>query len=273
MLRERSRVWRVRQARTTCGRNDATVTTPATYPSSFTMPAGQTAAVDAGVRISPAPSRIVSQSVRTLSHSWISRPCALEERADLRAVVADDLLEHRHEHAQRVVAHAPCAARSARCTRLRDGDREPVAPVDVEHHVHVGAAVADVDHAVARHAELRRAARRRAPPCRSRRHARDRLDLAGLRRRSRSACARCAPRGTMPVERRLHHLLGRGRDDVEVEAVAVDARSRGSSASSAMLRLSRMRRPTSTRSLAPHAPELRIVAAADRRARRPAARG
>jgi len=36
---------------------------------------GAMAAVDAGVRISPAPSRIVSQSVRIRSHSWISTPC------------------------------------------------------------------------------------------------------------------------------------------------------------------------------------------------------
>src|SRR4051812_41470057 len=69
-----------------------------------------------------------------------------EEAANPRAVVAEDVLEHGDQHAERVVAHdsAPRDARDV--ARFRCGDGETVAAVDVQHHMDVGAAVADVDH-------------------------------------------------------------------------------------------------------------------------------
>ena len=72
------------------------------------------------------------------------RPYRLEERTDLGGAPVGDLLEHRHQHAERVVAQhgAPRDARDVLV--FRDSDREAVAVVHVQHHVDVGAPVANV---------------------------------------------------------------------------------------------------------------------------------
>ena len=126
-------------------------------------------------------------------------------------------------------------ASSLSTVRLRDarelrvlghGDGEPVAVVDVQHHVHVRAAVADVDRPVGRRCRAAPRAPRRPRPCRSRPA---RARSIALRR-----CRVVLELGAEDVlgrddacERRLNHLARRRRDDEEREPMPVDARARG----------------------------------------------
>src|SRR5690348_6395866 len=145
----------------------------------------------------------------------------LEEGANAHRVPAGDLLEHGNEHAQRVVADDRPTRDLGDEPRLGGGDGQPVAAIDVEHHVNVGAAVADVDYALPRYAQLDANAVEGRNLAVTRGYAQDRCDLAGgpveLEARADDALGR-----DDPIERRFDDFLRRGGDDVEIELVAVD---------------------------------------------------
>ncbi len=63
------------------------------------------------------------------------------------------VFEDRHEHAERVLGENRALGDLRDVFVLRHGNREAVAQVHVQHHVHVGAAVANVDDAVGRQTE------------------------------------------------------------------------------------------------------------------------
>src|SRR5579871_6101143 len=102
----------------------------------------------------------------------------LEQGADTLGAPAGEVLEHRHQHAQRVVAddRAPRDLRDV--LGLGGGDGEAAAMVDLEHHVDIRTAVADVDHAIARYAQSQAQFVDRGHLAPARRHPHDRLDLA-----------------------------------------------------------------------------------------------
>ena len=106
--------------------------------------------------------------------------------------------------------------------RLRDRDGQAVAAVDVQHHVDVRAAVADVDDAVARDAQgaLQLAEHRDLAEAGG--AAGDAADLAGVGVVVEPGAVDALGRHDA-LERRLDHFLGRGRDDVEDALEAVDA--------------------------------------------------
>src|SRR5581483_9723957 len=67
-----------------------------------------------------------------------------EEGADLRALPAGNVLQHRDEHRDGIAAEHGALRDLGYMTRLGNSDGEPIAEVDVQHDVNVGAAVADV---------------------------------------------------------------------------------------------------------------------------------
>src|SRR3954470_496447 len=64
----------------------------------------------------------------------------LEQRADAARVPPGDLLEHRDEHAQGVVADHRTSRDLSDEARFGRGDRETITAIDVEHDVNVRAA-------------------------------------------------------------------------------------------------------------------------------------
>ena len=146
----------------------------------------------------------------------------LEQVADPPAIVAEQLLEHRHEDAQCVVAHDGTARQGRNVPGFRCRDRESVGTVHVQHDMDIGTSVAHVNHTLARHTEPLAQRVDRGHLAEPRRHADDRRDLARHLivpiLRADDAFGR-----DDALERRVDDVFRSGRDDVEVEAVSVNA--------------------------------------------------
>ena len=104
---------------------------------------------------------------------------------------------------------------------LRHRDREPIAAVDVQHHVDVGAAVADVHDPIVRDLELLLELVQHRHLAVAGRHLDDGLDLSGGRIVAEPGAEHVVGRDDA-VERRLHDLLRCRGDHVEEEPVPVD---------------------------------------------------
>jgi hypothetical protein len=140
----------------------------------------------------------------------------LEQPANVRRRVLRNLFQDGHEHAERVVADDRAPRDFGNVPRLRHGDRQPVATIDVQHHVQVGGTVADVHDSLARHAE-------RGTECL---HCGD-LAVAGgdaLHRRDpdgvpvvRQPRADDVARRHDVLQRRMHDLVLRGGHHIELE--------------------------------------------------------
>ena len=145
-----------------------------------------------------------------------------EEPADRARVVPGELLKDRNEHGQRVVADDRAARDLGHAARLRDGNREAVPTVDVQHHVQIGTAVAHVHDAVAWHAQRGSERVDRLDLAVPGSHAIDRGDLARLPVELQSR-----PDDVVwcddAVERCMDDLLRRRRHHVEVEPMPVDS--------------------------------------------------
>src|SRR5206468_123008 len=68
----------------------------------------------------------------------------LEHQADLTRVVATDLLQHRDQNTESVVADHRAAGDLCDVPRFGGGDGEALSTIDVQHHVNVRASIADV---------------------------------------------------------------------------------------------------------------------------------
>src|SRR5690349_11540384 len=94
--------------------------------------------------------------------------------------------------------------------------------VDLEHHVNIRTAVADVNDAIARHAQGDAQCVYRGDLAVARGHSLDRFDLARVPGVAKPRADNVI-RGDDSVERRAYDLLGRCRDDIELEAMALNA--------------------------------------------------
>src|SRR5678815_4467565 len=149
-------------------------------------------------------------------------PVTIEERSDLWRSIAGDLLKHRNQHTQRIVTHDGAPGDLADSPRLRHRDGETFPAVDVQHHVEVGASVADIDDAVSRQPERDAKLVDRLDLAVPGRHTRDGFDLAGARRVGELRATNVRAR-EQPLQRGVHHFFGRRGDDVHLEAIPIDA--------------------------------------------------
>ena len=151
----------------------------------------------------------------------------LEQRPDLARIPSEHLIENRHHHRERVVAEHRAPGDSRELLVLGDGNREAVAIVDVQHDVHVGTAVADVDRALRLESRAATRAPRRPQPFRNR-PARARSIAPRRTTGSKSSSVPKMWSGCNDTfERRLNHFARRRRDHEERELTARRFRARG----------------------------------------------
>ena len=129
-------------------------------------------------RIHATASHMVSESVRTLSHSRRTNAVRFEERANGRRVPFGDVFEDGNQNAERIVAEDGPAAICVMYLFSDTAMRQPAYAVDVQHHVYVRAAIADVDDAVVADEKLVAQALQNGHFAVSGGHAHDGFDLA-----------------------------------------------------------------------------------------------
>src|SRR2546425_12624617 len=146
----------------------------------------------------------------------------LEQLTDANGVPADDVLEDGNQNAERVVAHHGALGDPGDVPGLGHGNSEAVAGVDLQHHMNVRATVADVDRTVGADLKLRLKLLQNGDLPVSGRDLGDRADFA--RRGVKVELSTVdVLRGHEALQGRLDDRLRRGRNDVEREAMAVEA--------------------------------------------------
>src|ERR1035441_6170479 len=144
----------------------------------------------------------------------------IEEAPNLRCVPTHNLLQHRDQHAQRVLAQNRAPRNRRQVAVLRHRNRQPVQPVHVQHHVDVGASVPHVHNPVVADGQpLPQFFQHHHFPV-TRRHPHDRVDLA-----RRLVVTKARPKNAVrrddPFERRLDHFFRRRRHYVQREVPSV----------------------------------------------------
>ena len=86
--------------------------------------------------------------MRTLSHSRKNESVRFEERANGWRVPFGDVFEDGNQDAEGIVAQDGPAGDLCDVLVFRHGDRQPAQAVDVQHHVYVRTAIANIDDAV-----------------------------------------------------------------------------------------------------------------------------
>src|SRR5258708_11934338 len=72
----------------------------------------------------------------------------LEQFPNVPRPPVEQLIENRHHDAERVLAQHRAPGDPRELLVFRNGNREPVMVVDMQHHVNVGTTVADIDHTI-----------------------------------------------------------------------------------------------------------------------------
>ncbi len=141
---------------------------------------------------------------------------AVERAANPRAVPVQNVFEHRHQEAHRVVAEHGALGDARDHLRFGHGDGESVRVVDVHHHGQVRAAVAHVDDVIGADAELFAQLFEHGDFPVARRSAHDGVDFAGRLVVTETRAVDVVQRNDS-FERRFGDLLRRGGDHVKVE--------------------------------------------------------